>query len=132
LGIAYGQRSERASHVQPTRPLAPWRAPCAYFGQRSQRAVEAFRGYFSADRIHETGPASASEDFGSFGSAWHVPSVFWFVGGTDPDVHAGAKSANRLNEIPTNHNARFLPVLHPTPRPGVEALVVAACGWLAV
>ena len=94
--------------------------------------VEAFRGYFSAYRIHETGPASASEDFGSFGSEWHVPSVFWFVGGTDSDVHARAKSANRLKENPTNHNARFLPVLHPTLRTGVEALVVAACGWLAV
>jgi metal-dependent amidase/aminoacylase/carboxypeptidase family protein len=31
-----------------------------------------------------TGPASASEDFGSFGSEWGVPSVFWFIGGTEP------------------------------------------------
>jgi hypothetical protein len=27
-------------------------------------------------------PTSASEDFGSFGAEWGVPSVFWFVGGT--------------------------------------------------
>jgi hippurate hydrolase len=97
----------------------------------SKRVVEAFRTYFSAGRVHETGPASASEDFGSFGAEWGVPSVFWFVGGTDPDVYARAKGSNRLNEIPTNHNPRFLPVIHPTLETGVEALVVASRAWLA-
>ena len=37
---------------------------------------------------------------------------------------------NRLNEIPTNHNPRFLPVIHPTLQTGVEALIVAARAWL--
>ena len=96
----------------------------------SRRVAEAFRQYFSPDRVHQTGPASASEDFGSFGAEWGVPSVFWFVGGTDPDVYAKAKAANRINEIPTNHNPRFLPVVHPTLETGVEALVVASQAWL--
>jgi hippurate hydrolase len=95
------------------------------------RVVEAFRKHFPADRIRETGPASASEDFGSFGAEWHAPSVFWFVGGTDPDTYAKAKAANRLNEIPTNHNPRFLPVIHPTLETGVETLMAAARAWLA-
>ena len=94
------------------------------------RVVEAFRRYFPAERIRETGPTSASEDFGSFGAQWQVPSVFWFVGGTDPDTYAEAKAQNRLNELPTNHNPRFLPVLHPTLGTGVETLVVAARAWL--
>ena len=97
----------------------------------TQRVVEAFRGHFPAARIHTTGPASASEDFGSFGAEWGVPSVFWFVGGTDPDVYARAKAANRVNEIPSNHSPHFLPVLHPTLEAGVETLVVAAYAWLA-
>jgi hippurate hydrolase len=97
----------------------------------TRRVVKAFDRYFSAERIRETGPASASEDFGSFGAEWHVPSVFWFVGGTDPETYAKAKAANRLNEIPTNHNPRFLPVLHPTLETGVETLVVAARAWLS-
>ncbi len=97
----------------------------------SKRVAEAFREHFSPERVHETGPASASEDFGSFGAEWGVPSVFWFVGGTDPDVYAKAKAANRINELPTNHNPRFLPVIHPTLETGVEALVVAARAWLA-
>jgi hippurate hydrolase len=97
----------------------------------NKRVAEAFRQYFSPERVHETGPASASEDFGSFGSEWGVPSVFWFVGGTDPDVYAKAKAANRINDLPTNHNPRFLPVIHPTLETGVEALVVAARTWLS-
>ncbi|MGH8117298.1 MAG: M20 family metallopeptidase [Rhodanobacteraceae bacterium] len=97
----------------------------------NKRVAEAFRQYFSPERVHETGPASASEDFGSFGTEWGVPSVFWFVGGTDPGVYAKAKAANRVNDLPTNHNPRFLPVIHPTLETGVEALVVAARTWLA-
>ena len=97
----------------------------------SERVVEAFRRHFSAERVRETGPASASEDFGSFGAEWGAPSVFWFVGGTDPDRYAAAKAAGRLNEIPTNHNPRFAPVIHPTLQTGVEAMVVAARAWLA-
>ncbi|HEX5488218.1 MAG TPA: M20 family metallopeptidase [Rhodanobacteraceae bacterium] len=94
------------------------------------RVLEAFRQHFPAERIRQTGPASASEDFGSFGAEWGAPSVFWFVGGTDPDTYAKAKAANRLNEIPTNHNPRFLPVIHPTLETGVEAMMVAARAWL--
>jgi hippurate hydrolase len=99
--------------------------------EATERVLEAFRKHFPAERIQETGPASASEDFGSFGAEWHAPSVFWFVGGTDPDTYAKAKAANRLNEIPTNHSPGFLPVVHPTLQTGVETLVVGARAWLA-
>ena len=97
----------------------------------SKRVVDAFRMYFGSDRVRETGPAPASEDFGSFGTEWHSPSVFWFVGGTDPQVYAKAKAANRLNELPVNHSPMFAPVLHPTLRTGVETLVVATRAWMA-
>jgi hippurate hydrolase len=96
----------------------------------TKRVVDAFREHFGAERVRETGPAPASEDFGSFGSEWHVPSVFWFVGGTDPETYAKAKEANRINELPVNHSPKFAPVLHPTLQTGVEALVVAARAWL--
>jgi amidohydrolase len=98
----------------------------------SKQVVDAFRGHFGAERVRETGPAPASEDFGSFGSEWHVPSVFWFVGGTDPETYARAKEANRLNELPVNHSPKFAPVLHPTLQTGVETLVVATRAWLRV
>jgi amidohydrolase len=97
----------------------------------SKRIVDAFRQHFAADRVRETGPTSASEDFGSFGTEWRAPSVFWFVGGTDPDTYAKAKAAGRLNELPTNHNPRFAPVIHPTLQTGVETMIVAARAWLS-
>jgi amidohydrolase len=97
----------------------------------SNRIAEAFRGYFPADRVRHTGPAPASEDFGCFGTAWQVPSVFWFVGGNDPEIYAQAKASGRLNELPVNHSPQFAPVLHPTLETGVEALVVGALAWLA-
>jgi hippurate hydrolase len=96
----------------------------------SNRVAEAFRAYFSADRVKHTGPAPASEDFGCFGTAWQVPSVFWFVGGTDPQTYAKAKAAGKLNELPVNHSPKFAPVLHPTLETGIETLVVGALAWL--
>jgi hippurate hydrolase len=95
------------------------------------RVHAAFRGHFPADRVQQTQPTTASEDFGSFGAEWGAPSVFWFVGGIDPDTYAKAKAAGRLGDIPTNHNPRFAPVIHPTLRTGVETLVVAAQAWLS-
>lgn len=97
----------------------------------TRRVVDAFRTRFSADRIRETKPTSASEDFGVFGAAWQTPSVFWFVGGTDPETYATAKKAGRIREIPTSHNPAFAPVLHPTLETGIAAMVVASHAWLA-
>ena len=97
----------------------------------SERIAHAFRAYFSPDRVKHTGPAPASEDFGCFGTAWKVPSVFWFVGGDDPGIYAKAKAAGKLNELPVNHSPKFAPVLHPTLETGIEALVVGALAWLA-
>jgi amidohydrolase len=98
--------------------------------EATERVADAFRRYFPADRVRVTGPAPASEDFGSFGTEWHAPSVFWFIGGTDPDTYMKAKDAGRLNELPVNHSPLFAPIIHPTLETGVEALVVAARDWL--
>jgi hippurate hydrolase len=99
--------------------------------EASVRVVDAFRRHFPADRVRQTGPAPASEDFGSFGTEWHAPSVFWFIGGTDPDTYAKAKEEGHLNNLPVNHSPLFAPVIHPTLETGVETLVVAAQAWLS-
>jgi amidohydrolase len=99
--------------------------------EATKRTVDAFRSYFPADRVKDTQPTTASEDFGSFGTEWQVPSVFWFVGGTDPETYAKAKKSGIIADLPTNHNPRFAPVIHPTLEAGVETLVVAAHAWLA-
>jgi amidohydrolase len=99
--------------------------------EATKRVSNAFRLHFSSERVQETKPTTASEDFGSFGAEWGVPSVFWFVGGIDSDMYDKAKKDGRIGEIPTNHNPRFAPVIHPTLQTGVEAMVVAAEAWLS-
>jgi phytoene dehydrogenase-like protein len=50
-----------------------------------------------------------------------VPSVSWYAGGTDAETYRRAQQAGRVAEdIPTNPNARFAPVIHPTLETGVE------------
>lgn len=98
--------------------------------EATRKVRDALRAHFPAERVLETRPTMASEDFGSFGSEWRVPSVFWFVGGADPDVYAKAKRDGRLGQIPTNHSPYFAPVIHPTLQTGIETLVVAAGAWL--
>lgn len=99
--------------------------------EATKRALEAFRTYFPAERVKDTQPTTASEDFGAFGTEWQVPSVFWFVGGTDPATYAKAKQSGTIADLPTNHNPRFAPVVHPTLEIGVEAMVVASQAWLS-
>jgi amidohydrolase len=100
--------------------------------EATKQTVNAFRSYFPANRVQDTQPTTASEDFGSFGTEWQVPSVFWFVGGTDPETYEKAKKSGTIADIPTNHNPHFAPVIHPTLEAGVEALVVAAQAWLSI
>jgi hippurate hydrolase len=90
----------------------------------------AFRDRFGPDRVVDIPPISASEDFGTFGTEWGVPAVFWTVGGTDADIYREAQQSGRLAELPTNHNPRFAPVVHPTLETGVETLIAATQAWL--
>ena len=95
------------------------------------RVAAALTSRFGDDRVM-AGPAVAgSEDFGRFGARGGFPSVYWFVGGTDPAVYQAAKDAGRLLEdIPSNHSPYFAPVLDPTLPTGVETIVTAALAWL--
>ncbi|SAK82687.1 amidohydrolase [Caballeronia hypogeia] len=95
----------------------------------SERVREAFESHFG-EHAYETDPAAASEDFSIFGREWAVPYAFWFVGGTDPEAFRKALEAKKLNEIPSNHSPKFAPVIDPTLRTGLEAMLCAAGAWL--
>jgi amidohydrolase len=97
----------------------------------ARKVAEAFEARFGQERVEEAPASSASEDFGLFGAAWGVPSVFWFVGGTDPHRFEAAVAAGKLEELPSNHAPDFAPVIHPTLRMGVETMLTAAGLWLA-
>ncbi|HEX6978758.1 MAG TPA: amidohydrolase [Alphaproteobacteria bacterium] len=92
------------------------------------RTVEAMTAQFGAERMMAMEPLSGSEDFGLFGTAWNVPSVFWWVGGTDPGKFAAAQAGGE--PIPVNHSPFFAPVVHPTLKAGIEAMLTAAYAWL--
>jgi amidohydrolase len=100
--------------------------------QVASHVSAAFREYFGADRVDELeDPLSVSEDFGSFGSEWGVPSLFWYVGGTDPDAYRKAEEAGRIAEdVATNHSSKFAPVLHPTLETGIQTLTTASLSYL--
>jgi hippurate hydrolase len=99
-------------------------------GPATERVAAAWRGVWGDHAILAPRPASASEDFSVFGRAWNVPSVFWFVGGTDPAVYAQARQAGAVHQIPSNHSPRFAPVIHPTLETGLRAMLAAAGAWL--
>jgi hippurate hydrolase len=92
------------------------------------KLAEAFHAQFG-NRSYEAQPASASEDFSVFGRNWKVPYVFWFVGGTDPETYREAKKNNTINSIPSNHSPKFAPVIHPTLKTGLQAMMTAAFAW---
>jgi hippurate hydrolase len=95
----------------------------------TNKVAEAFHAQFGV-KAYETQPASASEDFSVFGRNWKVPYVFWFVGGTDPETYLEATKHNQLNAIPSNHSPKFAPVINPTLKTGLQAMITAALVWL--
>jgi hippurate hydrolase len=97
----------------------------------TRRVADAFHAEFGADASLAPHPASASEDFSVFGRTWQVPYVFWFVGGTDPQLYAKAVQEKTVNRIPSNHSPMFAPVIHPTLETGLRAMLAAASAWLA-
>jgi len=94
------------------------------------RTVEGIAAFFGPEKVMTVEPASGSEDFGLFGTAWNVPSVFWVIGGTDPELFARAQSGDDPSIMPVNHSPFYAPLLHPTLRTGVEAMLAAAYAWL--
>lgn len=95
------------------------------------KVVDALEARLGDEQVQEIEPASASEDVSVFARAWNVPLVYWIVGGTDRQTYAQAKQAGRLNKLPSNHSPDFAPVISPTLRVGVEAMLAAAGAWLA-
>lgn len=97
----------------------------------TMRIVSALEATFGKERVEEVEPATASEDFGLFGAAWDVPSVFWIVGGIDPTIYAEAAAAGKVDTIPANHAPNYAPVIDPTLETGIKAMTSAALAWLA-
>lgn len=99
---------------------------------RTRRALE---GVVGAGLVVDPGRITGSEDVGVLASAAGAPLVFWLLGGADPAAFSSARSVEGVRNVvaglPSNHSAEYAPVIDPTIRIGVEALVAAAREWLA-
>jgi hippurate hydrolase len=98
----------------------------------TERVTAAFVARFGAERVAPAPMASASEDFSLYGALGGFPSVFWFVGGTEPELYAAAAAAGSLRGMPMNHSPLYAPAKHPTIATGVDAMVAAAWAWLGL
>jgi amidohydrolase len=94
-----------------------------------RKVAAAFEQQFG-QAVQQIQAGTASEDFSLFGAAWDVPVVYWVIGCLDPDRFAAAVQAGTVDELPVNHAPDFAPVLDPTLRTGVAAMVTAASVWL--
>jgi amidohydrolase len=135
--LAAVERIVKAEAAAAGAPMAPEITYAEHFDvtvndpHQTNHVAHALRGYFGAGRVKELpGPLSVSEDFGSFGREWGVPSVFWYVGGTDAVTYRRAEEAGRIAiDVPTNHSSKFAPVIHPTLEAGVQAMTTAALSY---
>ena len=90
-----------------------------------------FGSYFGKDFNPHLPRVNGSEDFSILGSSVGKPCCFWMIGGTDPTKWDEAEKKGRLMEdIPVNHSPFFAPVMQPTIRIGVDAMVLAAMTFL--
>ncbi|GAB3007388.1 amidohydrolase [Amycolatopsis acidiphila] len=137
--LAAVERIVRAEAVAAGAPEPPEITPIASFPVTANdegtntRLTSVFREHFGAERVLEAPLVTGSEDFSEFGRAAGVPSVFWLVGGLDPEQVLTAIAAGRFErDVPSNHSSLFAPVLEPTVRAGVETLVTGALAFLSV
>jgi amidohydrolase len=97
----------------------------------------AFTTHFGSSHNPESPPLGGSEDFSILATeapnkdgGKGVPYTYWNFGGTDPEKLKRAEEEGKLGDIPINHSAYFAPVIQPTMRTGVDALVVGALSFL--
>ncbi|MEU8928498.1 amidohydrolase [Streptomyces sp. NPDC048409] len=132
-------RAEAAASAAPREPeIVPIDSfPVTHNDPAATEAVQAALAAEFPDLTFElTSPVPNSEDFGAFGTALGVPSVFWFVGGADHRLFADVDLEALVRDgippqIPSNHSPHFAPAQEPTLETGVRALLAAAGHWLA-
>lgn len=99
--------------------------------------AEAFGKHFGERHDADAKPLGGSEDFPVLATdaprkegGKGVPYCYWTFGGVGHEQWDKAEKSGKWEDIPINHSAYFAPVIQPTMRTGVEALVVWALSFL--
>ena len=104
--------------------LDEWTPPGLNDSQLVQRLRAVWNKQLGADRvIDEPADGMGGEDFAFFTIDPEIPSAFWRVGGTPPEVFEGA--GNGGPPVPSHHSPLFRISPEPAVRAGVESTVVA-------
>ncbi|PQE33607.1 Amidohydrolase protein [Rutstroemia sp. NJR-2017a WRK4] len=94
----------------------------------TDRLMKTFENSFAEDFDPNYRGNMASEDFSILATAVGKPSVYWVIGGVDPDVWDD--HVKNGTYIPGNHSPFFAPVPKPTLIVGPQALCAAAMEFL--
>ena len=117
IALAAGVPQERAPIVEVLAGEsvdATWNDPAL-----SERLAKALTRDMGAANVLKMDPLMVSEDFGRFALDRKIPATMLNVGAVDP---ARIASGERL---PSLHSSQFLPVIEPTLRGGIKAMVVS-------
>lgn len=96
-------------------------------GPMMKKLTGTFEDHFGDVYDSDMPATTLSEDFSVLATSQGKPSVFWHWGGVDHEFwDKKVKEGRTLEDIPANHTSKFAPVLDPTMRTGIDALVVAA------
>lgn len=90
---------------------------------------KSFNEYFGDSFDANIPTTTISEDFSVLATSQGRPCVFWHWGGIEEGLWDQKLKEGKIEEIPANHTARFAPVIQPTMRIGIHALVVAALAF---
>ena len=134
---AYSPRSS-GSCAPSARPAAhprtptsrPWAASRSLTTTRPPRSGSRPPRRDFGDHAGQLPAQTVSEDFSIVPDAAGIPYTYWGIGRTDRQIYLTAEKEGRLQDLPSNHSPKFLP-LQPTLRTGTEALTTAALAWLA-
>ncbi len=89
----------------------------------TKRLAATFETWFGKEKVVQSPPVMASEDFGLYGRTAGVPSCLFWLGAVDPAQWEQSHRTGRL--LPSLHNSHFHPQCEPTLKTGVTAMTAA-------
>ena len=89
----------------------------------TKRLAATFETWFGKEKVVQSPPVMASEDFGLYGRTAGVHSCLFWLGAVDPAQWEQSHRTGRL--LPSLHNSHFHPQCEPTLKTGVTAMTAA-------
>jgi amidohydrolase len=119
-----------AGAPEPVIALDPSKGNAAVVNDQAlvQRTVAALKAQLGDAKVVQVPPITASEDFSEF-AVEGVPSMFFFIGVSDPKEVAESQKAGG-KPLPFNHSPYFAPVPEPSIKTGVQAMTAAVLSAL--